>query len=176
MAKAPTQKPDDPDVEIEQTEEGGRKKLILIGAIALVLLLGGGAAAYFVFGGSEESAEEAEQVAEPAEPEGEPTYHKLDPVFVVNLPPGGRAKMLQVGLQVYTRDPALVEHLERHEPMLRHHLFDVLSVQRADDLFERSGRERLQAALEDELREKLREAGVAEPRIGAVYFTQFVLQ
>jgi len=176
MAKAPTQTPDDPDVEIEQTEGGGRKKLMLIGAIALVLLLGAGAAAYFVLAGPDEPPAEGEPVAEPPEPEGEPTYHKLDPVFVVNLPPGGRAKMLQVGLQVYTRDPALVEHLERHEPMLRHHLFDVLSAQRADDLFERSGRERLQAALEDKLREKLREAGVDKPRISAVYFTQFVLQ
>ncbi len=158
-----------------QAGAGGKKKLILIGVAVLVLLIGAGVAAYLVLlGGAGDDGQATDETA--AEAAGEPTYHKLDPVFVVNLAPGGRAKMLQVGLQVYTRDPALVEALDRHDPMLRHHLFNVLSAQRADDLFERAGRERLQHALEDEIRQQLEEVGVREPRIDAVYFTQFVLQ
>ena len=124
----------------------------------------------FVYADEEALEPEEEEVA------GEPTYHEMEPVFVVNLPPGGRAKMLQVGLQVYTRDPTLVEALDRHDPMLRHHLFDILSAQQADDLFDRDGRARLQEALQDELKQQLEEAGVAKPRVDAIYFTQFVLQ
>jgi flagellar FliL protein len=169
-------KQDNTDIEVAESGGGSKKKLVIIAAGVLVLLLVSGAAAFLLLGGDEdaggrETGAEAEQAFV-----GEPTYHKLDPVFVVNLPPGGRAKMLQVGLQVFTRDPSLVDALAQHAPMLRHHLFDVLSSQQADDLYERPGRERLQKALEEKLREQLSAVGVHEPRIDAVYFTQFVLQ
>ena len=171
-------KQDNTDIEVDEGGGGSKKKLIIIAAGVLVLLLAAGAAAFFLLGGDDGAeGDEAQADAEAEEAfVGEPTYHKLDPVFVVNLPPGGRAKMLQVGLQVFTRDPTLVESLAQHAPMLRHHLFDVLSSQQADDLYERAGRERLQKALEEKLREQLTAVGVKEPRIDAVYFTQFVLQ
>jgi flagellar FliL protein len=167
-------KDDTTEIEVDEGAGGGKKKLIIIVAGVLVLLLAAGAAAFFLLGNDEDAAEGDAEEQEAFV--GEPTYHKLDPVFVVNLPPGGRAKMLQVGLQVFTRDPTLVESLAQHAPMLRHHLFDVLSSQQADDLYERAGREQLQKALEDKLREQLSAVGVTEPRIDAVYFTQFVLQ
>jgi flagellar FliL protein len=160
----------------EGAGKGGKKKLLLIIAIALLLLLGGGAAAFLLLGGEDEEAVADEAAAEVEETLGEPTYHELRPEFVVNLPPGGKAKMLQVALQVYTRDPALVEVLTKHEPMLRHHLFDVLSSQQADGLYTRAGREQLQGQLRDELVARLEAAGEAAPKVEAVYFTQFVLQ
>jgi flagellar FliL protein len=158
------------------TGKGGKKKLLLILGVVLLLLLGGGAAAFFLLGGESEDEAADPAVVEEEEILGEPTYHELKPEFVVNLPPGGKAKMLQVALQVYTRDPELVPLLTKHEPMLRHHLFDVLSSQQADDLYTRAGRERLQTQLRDELVARLEGAGESAPKVQAVYFTQFVLQ
>ncbi len=151
---------------------GGRRKSLLLGAAAAALL-GGGVAAWLLLG-----AEEAPDAAADPAPEvaGEPAYHDLKPEFVVNLPPGGKARMLQAALQVYTTDPTLGAVLKKHAPMLRHHLFDLLSAQQADTLYTRAGRERLQGQLRDELINKLQSVGVAKPRVEAVYFTQFVLQ
>jgi flagellar FliL protein len=172
MAKAPPQTTDAATPE----KSGGRKKLLLIGAVAVFLLLAAGAAAFLLLGGDEPAPEQGETAAVAEEDPGEPTYYKLDPEFVVNLPPGGKAKLLQVGLEVFTTDPEITEVLARHAPMLRHHLFDVLSSQSADELFTRAGREHLQEALQEELRNKLVAVGESEPNIKAVYFTQFVLQ
>ena len=164
-----------------EAEEGtfGRKKLTLIIIAALVLLLGGGAAAYFLMGDDAPAvAEQDGQAAEEEEEESEgiPTYHELKPAFVVNLPPGGSAKMLQVGVQLSNEDPSIVEVITAHEPMLRHHLFDVLSSQTADALNSRAGREQLQTQVKEELISKLKEVGATKRSIKSVYFTQFVLQ
>jgi flagellar FliL protein len=153
----------------------GKPKLILVIAVVAVLLIGSGLAALFLLSGNADQGS-AVEVAEEPKPQGEPTYHGLDPVFVVNLPPGGKARMLQVGLQVYTRAPEVGEVLERHGPMLRHHLLDVLANQQADVLYTRAGREALQAALQDELRDRLAAVGEDKAQIEALYFTQFVMQ
>ena len=169
------------EAEIELTpDEGsgmqGRKKLLLILGLAVVLLLGGGAAAFFLLGGDTAApGEEPQEASVPPAP-GEPSYYVMAPEFVVNLPPGGKAKMLQVELQVYTSDPAMLDLLKKHDPMLRHYLFDVLASEQADSLFTRAGRETLQARLRDTLVAKLKGVGVSKPAIDDVYFTQFVLQ
>lgn len=160
--------------------KGGKKKLILIIIVAVVLLLGGGAAAFFLMGDDkQEVAAEGDgkdEAEEEEESEGVPTYHEFKPAFVVNLPPGGGAKMLQVGVQVYTEDPTIVDALTTHDPMLRHHLFNILSSQPADSLSSREGREQLQAQVKDELISKLKDVGEKKANIESVYFTQFVLQ
>ena len=168
----------EPTAEVEAGAKGGKKKLILIGVVALFLLINGGLAAFFLLGGDDEdtdvTAEEVEEVE--FEVEGTPTYHELRPAFVVNLPPGGKAKMLQVGVQVYTTDPDVVEKLTAHDPMLRHHLFDVFAAQPADTLYTREGRAELQSQIKDELIAKLESVGEQQVAIKSVYFTQFVLQ
>jgi len=143
--------------------------------VVTVLLFGSGLAAWYLLSGDADQGS-VDEVAEEPVPLGEPTYHVMDPVFVVNLPPGGKARMLQVGLQVYTRAPEVGEVLKRHGPMLRHHLLDVLANQQADALYSRAGREALQAALQDELRNRLTAVGEDKAQIEALYFTQFVMQ
>ena len=155
---------------------GGKKKLILIIIVAVVLLLGGGATAFFFLGDDEQEVAAESDGEEEEETGGEPTYHQLKPEFVVNLLPGGHAKMLQVGVQVYTEDPDLVDVLKTHDPMLRHHLFNVLSNKTADALSSREGRELLQLQVKDELISKLKSVGENKANIETVYFTQFVLQ
>lgn len=163
---------DAPTEGVDNGVDGKKRRMLVIAAVTLVLF-GGGLAALFLLQGDAEPGS-AQAVAE--EPQGEPRYYKLEPVFVVHLPPGGKAKMLQVGLQVFSRDPDLGEILERYSPMLRHHLLNVLSNQQADTLHTRVGREALQGALQDELRRRLAAVGEDQVHIGALYFTQFVMQ
>jgi len=166
---------DDKDI-AEEEQGGGKKKLIIIIAAVVLLLIIGGVAAFFLLGGEDETeegqaeAEEAVQVEE-----GDPVYHELDPVFVVNLPTGGSAGMLQIAIQVMTRTQSVIDTLSANDPMIRHHLLNLLEQQEADTLLTVEGKEALQAAILELLSEKL--AGLKEPgEIKGVYFTQFVMQ
>jgi len=157
---------------------GGKKKLfIIIGAVVLLLLIGVGAALMFM-GGDEEPAEgdEAAQ-AEEAEPVElvDPIYFDFKPQFVVSLPPGGRAKMLQISLQVMSRDQLVIDYITRNAPMLRHHLFNLFSTQDATALYGREGREALAKAVEENLETLMKDNGI-EGDVGAVYFSELVLQ
>ena len=110
---------DDLDLGIE-VEKGSKKKLIILIAAGFLVLLGGGLSlGWFLFGGDDGQdggADEARQEAE-AESEKLPAiYHPLDPLFVVNLPPGGKAKMLQVGVQVMARKPELIAFIRTTIP------------------------------------------------------------
>ena len=157
---------------------GGKKRLIIIIAAGVLLLtLGAGAAAYFVLGGTEQAGVEGEaEGSEVAEiEEGDPVYLKLDPIFVVNLPPGGPAKMLQVAIQVMTYNPTVADTLQANDPMIRHHLLNLLERQQAADLMTLQGKENLQAAIHELLGGKLEELKVPG-QIKGVFFTQFVMQ
>jgi flagellar FliL protein len=161
---------DDKDI-AEQAQGGGRKKLIIIGVAILVLLLAAGGAAYFLLGADDgETVAEEEEVEKP-----DPLYLKLDPAFVVNLTPGGSVKVLQISIEVMTRTPTVVETLQANDPMIRHHVLNLLEQQQAADLMTVEGREALQQGILDLLTEKLnslKEPGAVE----GVFFTQFVMQ
>ncbi|MDJ0739830.1 MAG: flagellar basal body-associated FliL family protein [Gammaproteobacteria bacterium] len=162
---------DDKDI-AEESHGGGKKKLILIAAVAGVLLLGGAAAAFVLLGGDDEAVDGGEEVAVE---EFDPVYHKLDPEFVVSLPPGGPAGMLQIAIQVMTRNPSVIDTLQANDPMIRHHLLNLLEAQSAAALLTLDGKKALQTAVSDLLGEKLVE--LDEPgTIKGVFFTQFVLQ
>ncbi len=154
---------------------GGKKKLIIIiAAVVLLLALGGGAAFFFLGGDDTPADAEGGEEAEAVEL-GEPVYHKLEPAFVVNLTPGGQAKMLQVAIEVMTRAPSVVETLSKNDPMIRHHVLLLLEEQTSDALMDAAGREKLQQSIHDMLAAKLKELN--EPgELHGVYFTQFVMQ
>ena len=161
----------------EEPQGGGKKKLIIIIVVALVLLLGAGVAAFALLGGDEVGATADGTVEEKtaAVEKGDPLYLKLDPTFVVNLPAGGAAKMLQIAIEVLTRDPTLVETIKANDPMIRHHLLNLLEQQRAAELMTVEGREALQQAIHELLSGQL--AALKEPgEIEGVFFTQFVMQ
>jgi len=158
----------------EQPPGGGRKKLIIIMAAAIVLLLGAGAATYFFLAGEEAPGEAGEEQLAEVE-KGDPVYIRFDPQFVVNLPEGGKAKMLQVAIEVMTRTPSVGDSLKTNDPMIRHHLINLLEQQQAADLLTVEGREALQQAIFELLAERLQ--ALNEPgEIEGVFFTQFVMQ
>ncbi|MCB1784824.1 MAG: flagellar basal body-associated FliL family protein [Gammaproteobacteria bacterium] len=168
---------DEKDITGDQPAAGGKKKLIVILAVVVLLVLGAGGAAFFLVGGDEPDSAEGEQGEAPvvAVEEGEPMYHKFDPEFVVSLPPGGPVGMLQIAIEVMTRTPSVLQTLEVNDPMLRHHMLNLLEDQQAADLMTLEGKQRLRDAIGELLGEKLKELG--EPgTIKGVYFTQLVMQ
>lgn len=150
---------------------GGKKRLIIIGAIAVVLLLSAGAAAYLLLG--DDAPADGQEA--PLVEQGEPVYHKLDPAFVVTLPPGGPAGMLQIAIEVMSRTPGVPATLAANDPMIRHHVLNLLEQQQAADLLTVAGKEALQAAIQALIDAKLQELQ-APGTIDGVFFTQFVMQ
>nr|WP_305793010.1 flagellar basal body-associated FliL family protein [Sedimenticola hydrogenitrophicus] len=99
----------------------------------------------------------------------------MNPVFVVNLPPGSKAKMLQIGVQVMARDPALIEFIKHNDPMVRHNLLSLFGNQQGAVLRDRKGKEKLQADVFRTINQILKDQkGPGE--IEAVFFTSFVMQ
>ncbi|MCW8891162.1 MAG: flagellar basal body-associated FliL family protein [Sedimenticola sp.] len=168
-------KKEDEDLDLGAENGGGsKKKLIIIIAGVVLLLMVGGGAAFFLLGGDEEGAEGAdtEEVVEEVLPA---IYHPLDPVFVVNLPPGGKARMLQLGVQVMARDPAVVEFIKGNDPMLRHNLLSLFGSQQDAALRDSKGKEKLQSEVLATINKIITEQkGPGE--IEAVFFTSFVMQ
>jgi len=171
------------DLGIERAK-GGRRQLIIVVAVAAVLMLGaaGGAAWYFLgrddapaAAGAKGRKGKAAETAKAEAVQAPPIYHPLDPPFVANLSPGGKAKMLQAAVRIQTRDPALVTFLQQNDPMVRHHLLSLFGAQDAAGLMTRSGREQLQADVQATLARLVKDNG-GEGAVEAVYFTQFVLQ
>lgn len=179
----------DEDLDLGEEKQGGsKKKLIIIGGAALlVVILAGGGAWWFLSGddaATPESAQSDEAGGEQkdakkedasAKEKGPALYLSLDPVFVVNLPPGTGAKMMQVGVDVMVRDPKLVEFIQTNDPMIRNQLLNLFSTQDAGKLGKRSGKEKLQDETKAAIQKIVKEQG-GPGEIEAVYFTSFVMQ
>ncbi len=167
-------KTDDLELGTEPEAGSNKKKLIIIAGAAALLLILGGVAAWLLLGGEDEPApaEQVEQQAPPAE-QGEVAYQDLGPVFVVSLT--GNVRMLQVGLQVRMRYPALGEFLKHNDPALRHAILNLLGTQDAEALKTREGKEQLREALKaaiNGLVQKYRGPGEIEE----VLYSSFVMQ
>ncbi len=168
----------------EEKQAGSKKKLIIIGgAVLIVLILGGGAAWWLMSGddgassGSSDTAQtdSEKKAATEAEAKGPALYLSLDPVFVANLPPGGSAKMLQIGIDVRVRDKNLLEFLTTNDPMIRNRLLNLFSTQDANKLSKRSGKEKLQSEVLEAIQEIVKQQG-GPGKVEAVFFTSFVMQ
>jgi flagellar FliL protein len=167
-------KQEDEDLDLGAENSGGSKKklIIIISGVVLLLAIGLGVGWFFI-GGDEESMDE--MAAEVVEERRPALYHPLNPVFVVNLPPGGKAKMLQIGVQVMARDPALIAFIKHNDPMVRHNLLSLFGNQQDAVLRDRKGKEKLQADVFKTINQILKDQkGPGE--IEAVFFTSFVMQ
>lgn len=168
------------DPKSEPAAEPKKRRGLLIAIVAAVVLLGGGGgAAWYFLSGEPEDAQAADGKGKPAKPKAplpDAVYVSLDPSFVVNFESNGMVRFLQVTVQVMTRDPAAVELLKRHDPVIRNGLLMLFSGQDYQTLSSRDGKERLREAALAEVRKVIEaESGGAE-RIEAVYFTSFVMQ
>lgn len=177
-------------------EENGKEKpkgsivtkILLFGVLplmtAIVLVVGGLFVAGVLPGGGQSAAvsEEGGDGDEAADAEHEEpkevqpaVYLPIDPAFVVNFASQGKARFLQVTVEVMARDPAIVEAVKLHMPAIRNNLVLLFSAQTYDAVSTLEGKE----ALRDEALEVIQailEEETGDPGVEAVYFTSFVMQ
>jgi flagellar FliL protein len=152
-----------------------KRRLPLIAAIAVLVLGGGGAAAWWFLGrgaGHEAGADGAA----PATPAAEPIYAAIDPPFVVNFQASGHVRFLQIAVQAMSRDPATIELLKRHDPVIRNALLLLFAGRSYESLATREGKEALRRSALEELRKIVTEHGGDGATLEDVYFTSFVMQ
>lgn len=151
-----------------------KSKLPLIIVAAVVVLGGGGAGAWFFLskGKGEEGEKEAAKHAEVAPA----VYVGFEPPFVVNFDSGGKARFLQVAIQVMTRDPHVAEELEKHNPVIRNDVLLLLSNQDYSTLSSREGKEHLQHEALEAVRHVIETNGGEPEAVESVLFTSFVMQ
>jgi len=154
---------------------GGQTKLVLImiiGAVVLVLASTGGI--FFLLksmgmlNGGGHGGDNIPMDA-PA------IYHPLEPAFITNFKERGRTRYLQAEIQVMTRDPKVVEDLDKHMPVIRNNLLMLLGSQSAETLQSPEGREELRQKALEEVQKILKEE-TGKKGIEALYFTSFVMQ
>lgn len=102
-------------------------------------------------------------------------YLPVDPAFVVNFAAQGKARFLQVTVEVMTRDPHMPDQIKLHMPVIRNNLMLLFSSQSYDGVSTLEGKEALrEEALE--VVQQILEEETGDPGVEAVYFTSFVMQ
>ncbi|MFW6094005.1 MAG: flagellar basal body-associated FliL family protein [Pseudomonadota bacterium] len=119
---------------------------------------------------------EAEQEEQAQAPENDRAlYHSLRPPFVVTLPYGERQFMLQANLAVMAHDPAAIDAVIRHSPLIRAEVIDYLTDLDPRDIQAKEGKQALLDGLTELINGALeREADGAA--IDAVLFNNLVMQ
>jgi len=176
----------DDDKDQEKPKGSMVTKILLFGVLplmtAIVLVVGGLFIAGVLPGGGGDHAAVAEgHDSADAEEEGGSTadmpaiYIPIDPAFVVNFASQGRARFLQITVEVMTRDPKVVEHVEQHLPVIRNNLMLLFSSQTYDSVSTLEGKETLREEALAVIQQILEEE-TGDPGVEAVYFTSFVMQ
>jgi flagellar FliL protein len=157
-------------------EKPRKKRLLIIMVLSLLLLIGGGGAAYFLlFTEGDETMQAAQdtQVDANETEKGPAHYIEMKPVFVINLP--GKPSLLQVGVSLRVFSDQMVEFIKHNDPMLRHHLINLLQNKEAATLQGRDAKEALQAEMIKEVNRIVTELS-GPGQVDALYFTSFVMQ
>lgn len=129
-----------------------------------------------VEGESEGGDEEQEGDEAGAESENSPAiYIPVDPAFVVNFASQGKARFLQITVEVMTRSEAVPEQVKLHMPVIRNNLNLLFSDQSYDSISTLEGKETLREETLEAVQQILEEE-TGDPGIEAVYFTSIVMQ
>lgn len=148
---------------------------ILVAALLLTLATGGGWFWYSSAVAAPVAADAAAAETDQTSPRKPAIYFALDPAFVVNLADTNAVRYLQADVQLMTRDDATAKAMELHAPAIRNRLLLLFGQYSADQLAQRSAKERLQKTAADEVRTLLKTEATAS-KVEAVYFTSFVTQ
>lgn len=102
-------------------------------------------------------------------------YYAFDPPLIVNFDDQQAVRFLQLQIEVLTRDPAVVEAVKLHTPIIRNNLLMMMNGRDYKVLMTREGKEALrQECLKEVQRILNKETG--KPGIEDLYFTSFVVQ
>lgn len=176
-------KPEELDL-ADKGGKGGSKKIILIvvlvfvGLLTLVGTMVGTLWALGIFppqhGESTQSAA-AEEEAPVEEVKAPAIYVKVDPPFVVNFDGQGKARFLQVVMELMGRDEAELENAQHHMPAIRNKMLLLLSSQSYDVLSTTEGKEQLRQQALAEVQAIL-EREVGHSAVEDLYLTSLVMQ
>jgi flagellar protein FliL len=160
----------------EAPPKSSKKRLIII-IIAAVVLLGGGGGAWFALAGKGDDKKEEAKAKEAAHEVKLPAqFVVLDPPFVVNFEASTSARFLQIAVQLMTREPHMVEVLERNSPIIRNDLLLLFGNKQVEEVSTNEGKEALREAALAAVRAIAAAEGEKPEAIEAVYFTSFVMQ
>ncbi len=154
------------------------KKILLIITGAIVISAASGITTYFFLAGkslgdnakASDQSEKSEQVNN-----APPIYHTLHPKFIVNFLNPGRARYLEVSVEVMSRKEKVIEAVKQHLPVIRDRLVLLFSSQESKVIATREGKEALRDKVLTEIQQVLQEQ-IDQPGIEQVYFTSFVMQ
>lgn len=177
-------KPEELDLADNGAKGGGAKKIILIAVLGLVgvaAIVGAMVGTLWALGifppqhGAPAATTVHVETVHVTEAKKPAVYVKLDPPFVVNFDGQGKARFLQVVIELMGRDESKLENAQNHMPAIRNKMllllssqsYDVLSTVEGKELLRQQALEDIRAILEDEL---------GEPVIEDLYFTSLVMQ
>lgn len=152
-----------------------RRSMLATVLIAVIAAGGAGGAVWYFTQGHADAAPAKAKAAATATP-APAQYFALDPAFVVNL--SGRLdgpRYLQVEVQLMTRDPEALPALQTHAPAIRARLLMLFSQVEPEQIADRAGKEKLQAAALAEV-QKLMTAETGKKTADDLLFTSFVTQ
>ena len=164
-------------------------KILLFGVLplmtAIVLVVGGLFIAGVLPGGAGKAADHQPAAEEQAAADGEEEsadhkpgpaiYIPIEPAFVVNFASQGKARFLQVTVEVMTRKPSVPDLVKQHLPVIRNNLMLLFSSQTYDVVSTLEGKEGLREEALSVIQDILEEE-TGDPGVEAVYFTSFVMQ
>jgi flagellar FliL protein len=146
---------------------------LLIGAVALVVMSGSIGTALYLLAPTDG---EAEPAPAKAAPQLKPAiYQDLKPSFIVHFMDGQKPRYLQVELAVMSRDPAVMDAIKVHAPLIRGQIIDAIGrepyVALATEEGKQRMREEIRALIENIVSREAHVSGVE-----AVLLTNFVVQ
>ena len=153
----------------------GKMKLILLIAGALLLVVSAVGATLWLMKDQLVGDADDEPVAEAAPVVLPVQYVIMKPEFVVSFQVGPRQRFLQLTLEIMTRQPAVVEALRLHDPLLRNEIIRIISEQDFNHLRTAEGRVELQQRLLEHIALLVKRESGADG-VEAVLFTNLVMQ
>ena len=179
----------DKAAEDEGKKEGASMLKVIIISVVLSVVLGGGLVGGTIFllgdsddsktGASTEAGDETEEAAEDEEsdkvPDGPVTYTEIDPKFVVSFDDQRKARFMQFGLQIMTRDSEVTKDIEIHKPAIRSNLLMLIGSQPYEIVSTREGKEQLLIDITNNINTTLDSLG-ANSGVEAAYFDSFIIQ
>lgn len=106
---------------------------------------------------------------------GPPLFYQFNPTFIVNIPAKGRAKFLQVQVQVMSYNSKVIDSIEQYAPLIKNDLVQLFSQQEYNDLLKPDSKEKLR--MESlKLIKTLLTKHTGEDGVEQVLFTSFITQ
>ena len=159
--------------QVENEEGGGKKNIILFGVVLLVAIASSVGGTLFFLGGDTAAPEQVE--VEVSDTPVEAVYHNMRPPFIINYLTGSKPRYLQAEVSIMSRNPAAIETVIAHMPLIRSEIVSFLTDQNFLELQTQEGKEAVRAGIVDLINQALAEREVT-PGIESALLTNFVLQ